>query len=310
MIMDLYSIIFIVLGLTLFEIITSVDNAIINADVLKTMKPKYRKWFLFWGIILGVFVVRGMLPWIIVWCTNPQLGFIGSLLASFSSDPSVVAAIENSAPLLLMGGGIYLVFLFLHWWFVEPKNYGLIGEKTIEKYGLWFYATVSVLLLLIVWFALQERVMMAFAAVIGSTAFFITHGFKTNAEEQEKRLKKKGLSDLSKIFYLEVIDATFSIDSVLGAFAFTLSIPLIIIGNGMGALMVRYLTIKGVDQIKKYAYLKNGAMYSILFLGVIMIADSFGMHIPSWISPVITFAIVGYFFYKSNKQYKSGLKNK
>lgn len=299
--MDWANIILIVLGLGLFEVITSVDNAIINASVLGTMQPKYRKWFLFWGIIVGVFIVRGLLPWLIVWASSPALGAWGALVASFSSDPGVIKAIEKSAPILLIGGGTYLLFLFLHWYFIEPKSYGLIGEKTVEKYGVWFFAVVSILLAEIVWFSLRREPMIAFGAVLGSTAFFITHGFKTNAEAQEKKLKKKGISDLSKIFYLEVIDSTFSIDSVLGAFAFTLSVPLIIVGNGLGALIVRELTIKGTDKIKKYIYLKNGAMYSIFFLGVIMVLDGFGVHIPSWISPIVTFLVVGYFFFKSKR---------
>jgi hypothetical protein len=302
--MDIFTIILTVLGLALFEIITSVDNAIINADVLRTMRPNYRKWFLGMGIIIGVFVVRGLLPWIVVWASNPKLGAIGSFIASFSSDQGVLEAIEASSPILLIGSGTYLIFLFLHWWFIEPKNYGFLGERKIEKFGIWFFAVVSILLTEIVWFALHKQIMMAFAAVLGSSIFFITHGFKINAEQQEKKLKKKGLSDLSKIFYLEVIDSTFSIDSVLGAFAFTLSIPLIILGNGLGAIVVRQLTIKGVDKIKQYAYLKNGAMYSILFLGIIMVLDSFGYHIPSWLSPLITFIIVGYFFLKSKRAMK------
>jgi hypothetical protein len=300
--MDMFTIISTVLGLALFEIITSVDNAIINADVLVTMKENYRKWFLFMGIIIAVFLVRGLLPWSIVWASNPKIGALGALIASFSSDPSILQAIESSSPILLIASGTYLIFLFLHWWFIEPKSYGLIGEQTIEKFGIWFFAVVSILLTEIVWFALRKQAMMAFGAVLGSTAFFITDGFKTNAEQREKKLKKKGLSDLSKLFYLEVIDSTFSIDSVLGAFAFTLSVPLIILGNGIGALMVRQLTIKGTDKIKKYIYLKNGAMYSILFLGIIMILGSFGYHIPIWLSPAITFIIVGYFFIKSKRK--------
>jgi hypothetical protein len=300
--MEIVTIILVILGLALFEIITSVDNAIINADVLRTMQPKGRKWFLLWGIIIGVFVVRGLLPWAIVWASNPALGAWGALMASFSSDPSVMKAIEGSAPILLVAGGTYLLFLFLHWYFLEPKHYGLIGEEIVERYGVWFFSVVSILLAEIVWLALHKEVMMAFGAVVGSTAFFITHGFKTNAEEQEKKLKKKGMSDLSKIFYLEVIDSTFSIDSVLGAFAFTLSVPLIIIGNGLGAFIVRELTIKGTEKLKKYVYLKNGAMYSIFFLGIVMVLDSFGVHIPAWLSPVITFAVVGYFFLKSKKE--------
>ena len=75
--------------------------------------------------------------------------------------------------------------------------------------------------------------MMAFSAVIGSSAFFITHGFKNYAEQQEEKMAHgtSGISDIAKILYLEVIDATFSIDGVLGAFAFTLSVPLILLGN-------------------------------------------------------------------------------
>lgn len=296
--------ILIVAGLCLFETITSVDNAIINAEVLSTMQQKARKWFLIWGLLFAVFVIRGLLPWLIVWASTPSLGPIGSLTATFSNDPKILEAIEMSSPVLLIGGGIFLIFLFLHWLFIEPKNYGLTGERFFQKKGVWFFAIVSVLLSLIVWFALQRNPMMAFGAVVGSTAFFIVHGFKQNAEQRETQLMDKGISDISKIFYLEVIDATFSIDGVLGAFAFTLSVPLILIGNGLGAVVVRQLTVGNIDRIKKYAYIKNGAMYSILVLGSIMMLDSFGFNIPSWLSPVSTFAIVGYFFYKSRKNIK------
>ena len=80
-----------------------------------------------------------------------------------------------------------------------------------------------------------------------------------------------------------------------------MSVPLIIIGNGLGAIVLRQLTVGNIERIKKYAYLKNGAMYSILFLGLIMVLDAFGFHIPSWLSPVATAIIVGYFFLKSRK---------
>ena len=300
--MDLISIALIIAGLVLFETISSIDNAIINAEVLSTMQQKARRWFLFWGILSSVFLVRGLLPWFIVWIVNPSLGPVGALTASFSSDPKVIESIEQSAPILLIGGGTFLVFLFFHWLFVEPKHYGLRGEKFIHAHGVWFYAVVSILLAVIVWFALQEDPMVAFGAVVGSTVFFITHGFKQNAEEQEKKLMEVGRSDVSKIFYLEAIDATFSIDGVLGAFAFTLVVPLILIGNGIGAIVVRQVTVGNIGRIKKYLDLKNGAMYSILFLGAIMILDSFGFHIPPWVAPAITFAVVGYFFYKSRKE--------
>ena len=302
--MDIISILLIVGGLFVFETITSVDNAIINAEVLHTMKPKARRWFLLWGFIIAVFAVRGLLPWLIVWATSPELGFIGAFVSTFSNDPQVAAAIEKSSPIILIGGGTFMIFLFFHWLFMEPKNYGLRGEKFFHTKGVWFFAVASALLAAIVWFALKINPMMAFGAVIGSTAFFITHGFKQNAEQKEKELLSEGFSDTAKIFYLEVIDATFSIDGVLGAFAFTMSVPLILIGNGLGAFVVRKLTIGNIDKIKKYIFLKNGAMYSLLFLGIIMLLDSFGFHIPNWFSPVVTSSIVGYFFWKSKNHNK------
>lgn len=300
--MDFAAILLTIAGLSLFETISSVDNAIINAEVLSTMQKKARQWFLFWGLLFAVFVIRGLLPLLIVWVSNPSLGIIGALTATFSNDPKVIAAIDKSAPILLAGGGTFLLFLFFNWLFTEPKNYGLRGERFFHSQAVWFYAVVSILLAVIVWFAMQINPMMAFGAVVGSTAFFISHGFKQNAQREEERLLEKGRSDMAKIFYLEVIDATFSIDGVLGAFAFTLSVPLILIGNGLGAIVLRQLTISNIDRIKKYLYLKNGAMYSILFLGLIMIADAFGLHVPSWLSPLATFGTIAYFFLKSKAE--------
>ncbi|MES2930536.1 MAG: DUF475 domain-containing protein [Patescibacteria group bacterium] len=297
-----------ILGLCLFEIVSSIDNAVINAEVLSTMKQKARRWFLVWGFFIAVFLVRGLLPWIIIWATIPSLGPIGAFTATFSNDPSVHQAIETASPILLMGGGIFLVFLFFHWLFLETKNIGLRGEVFFQRHSVWFYAIVSIILSVVVWYALKINVMMAFGAVIGSTAFFITHGFKENAEKGEQKLleNKSGMSDVSKILYLEVIDATFSIDGVLGAFAFTLSIPLILVGNGIGAFVLRKLTISNIDRIKRYKYLKNGAMYSIFALGAIMVSHGFGVHIPAYVSPLVTSVIIIYFFLKSKKAIHAG----
>lgn len=299
--MDITAILLTVSGLALFEAITSIDNAIINAEVLSTTGEKGRRWFLTWGLLVAVFVVRGVLPLLIVWGAHPALGPIGSLTATFSSDPSVIAAVEKASPILLIAGGTFLVFLFFHWLFLEPKQFGLLGERFFYNQGVWFFAAVSILLSIIVWYALTVHPLMAFGAVLGSTAFFITHGFRENAEKKEQELLKarSSLSDTSKVLYLMVIDATFSMDGVLGAFAFTLSVPLILLGNGLGAIVVRQLTVSNIERIKRYAYIKNGAMYSILFLGIVMLLESFGFTLPPYVSPIITFASVGFFFFKS-----------
>ena len=297
---DAFSVLLTVFGLAVFEIITSVDNAVINADVLRGMSKRARRWFLIWGLVTAVFLVRGLLPLLIVWAADPTLGPVGAFTATFSEDPGVLKAVEDSKPPLLIAGGVFLMILFFHWLFMEEKSYGLKGERFIHRHGLWFYTVASIVLAIIAWYGLQRSPLMGFGAVVGSTAYFITHGFRQNAEENERKLiHKTGLSDLSKLLYLEVIDATFSIDGVLGAFAFTLSVPLILVGNGLAAIVVRELTIRNIKTVKKYRYLKNGAMYSILFLGLIMVADSFGAQIPQWLSPIITFSAIGFFLWKS-----------
>ncbi len=179
-----------------------------------------------------------------------------------------------------------------------------MGESLIHKHGVWFYALVSILLSILIWYSVHTSPLIAFGAAVGSSIFFITHGFKENASAKEREMIEGGakMSDWSKILYLEVIDASFSIDGVLGAFAFTFSVPIILLGNGLGAIAVRQITIRNIQNVKKYLYLKNGAMYSVAFLGIIMIANAFGAHIPEWFSPIVTIVILGFFFLKSKRE--------
>jgi uncharacterized protein len=298
----MFEIILTILGLSLFEIITSVDNAVINAHVLKSMSPKYRKIFLFWGILFAVFVVRGVLPFIIVWISNPSLSFSEVFTFALSNKPDLIHYVEKSKPLLLISGGLYLILLFLSWLFLEEKNWAFYMEEMIQRQSVWFYAVSSIIVTLIIYLALKLNPMMALSASIGATAFFITDGFKRNAEEKEKQLLDSSLGAWSKIFYLEVLDTTFSLDGVIGAFAFTISVPLILIGNGIGAFIVRELTIKGIDKISRYVYLRNGAMYSIGVLGAFMSLEAFGVEIPYWIAPVSTFVLLGIFLCLPQKQ--------
>lgn len=292
-----------VIGLSAFEIVSSLDNAVVNAEVLGTMSARARRWFLLWGILIAVFLVRGGLPWIIVWATSVDLGPADALFATLNGDAEAAARVQASAPVLLVGGGVFLVFLFFHWLFLEDKDIGLRPERFFQRQGVWFYAVVSLLLTAVVWMSIHQNVYMAFSAVVGSTVFFITHGFRQNAEVAERKMLSGGmaLSDVSKLLYLEAIDASFSIDGVLGAFAFTLSVPLILAGNGLGAIILRRVTVGNIDRIKRYRLLKNGAMYSIAVLGGIMLGEAFGAHIPSWIAPVSTLSIIAYFFRRALK---------
>lgn len=302
----------IILGLVVFEVVSSIDNAVVNADVLATMRSKKAKrFFLTWGILFAIFVVRGLLPSVIVFLADPSIGLLGALQAMWHSDTHVTAAVELAAPLIMMAGGMFLVLLWLYWLFVEDKNFGLPLERHVQAYGaVWFYAVAAVLLVGVLTeinnLITEQPMHLALAAAVGFSVFFITQGFKDNAEKMEERLIESGedsaMSDWAKVFFLEVIDLAFSIDGVVGAFAFTTMVPLILIGNGIGAVVVRQLTVGNVDRIRSYAYLKNGAMYSIGFLGTTMVLEAFGAHLPSWVSPAVTFLVVGYFFWKSTTE--------
>lgn len=303
--------ILVILGLIVFEVISSIDNAIVNAHVLKTLPEKYRKIFLVWGLLLAVVVVRGFLPFAIIWIANPAMG-LGEVWRVAFSEGGIGHALDESRPLLLLGGGMYLIMVFLGWLFLEEKKYAFLVEHFIHKQGIWFYFISSLLFTTVIWLALKTNPALALATAVGTTAYFLTDGFKRNAEEKEKQLISgtSNMSAWSKILYLEILDASFSIDGVIGAFAFTMSVPLILIGNGIGAYVVREFTIRGIDIIAKYAYLKNGAMYSIGVLGVIMALEAFHIEVPFWVAPMNTVLIGGLFLFLSVKEVRMAEKKK
>jgi hypothetical protein len=198
--------------------------------------------------------------------------------------------------------------VFLGWLFLEEKKYAFFVERFMHRQSVWFYAFASLFFTMVVYFSIKINPILALSAAIGSTAFFITDGFKKNAEAKEKELLTGNMSAISKILYLEVLDATFSIDGVIGAFAFTMSIPLIFLGNGLGAYVVREFTIKGVNMVSKFAYLKNGAMYSIGMLGGIMVLEAFGKHYPFWLAPLNTLVLLVVFMGLSLRELKLAKK--
>ncbi len=189
--MDILYAVIVVLGLVVFETIASIDNAIINADILSTMSAWAKRWFLTWGLIIAVFGVRGVLPWLIIWFSTPSLGPIGALTATFSDDATAAAAIEASAPFLLLVGGMFMVLLFLHWLMAEQKNCIVPGELALSKQGPWFYAVASILLLAVVYFAIQINPFLGVAAVAGFAIYFVMMGFRLFAD-------KKNLPSLRK----------------------------------------------------------------------------------------------------------------
>jgi uncharacterized protein len=295
--------IIIVLGLIVFEVVNSIDNAIVNAHVLQTMSILWRKRFLFFGILSSVFVVRFLLPLFIVWVSVPNIS-LPDLFNSFIGNNDVASkAVAAQTPVILAFGGVFLVFLYLHWLFLEKKDPLFIERFLKEKHGVWFFGLASVILVIVLYLS-KTNTMMMLAAAIGSATFFILYGLKETSESKEQNLQlnqNANLGNFSKFIYLEVLDAAFSFDGVIGAFAFTINLLLILIGIGIGAVVVRQLTVKGIDQVAKYKYLKNGAMTSIGFLGLFMLIEAFGVELPSFVPIVATLLLVGVAFWMSSR---------
>jgi hypothetical protein len=232
-------------------------------------------------------------------------------LAFLGQSDVAASAIEQQKPVILMFGGVFLMYLYIHWLFLEKKDPLYIERFIKEKHGVWFFAFAAILLVIIMYLARADPLVML-AASIGSATFFILYGIKETAEASERNMVAgtSNMSDLSKFLYLEVLDTTFSFDGVIGAFAFTINLFLILIGIGVGALVVRELTIKGIDTIAKYKYLKNGALTSIGFLGLFMIIEGFKIDLPSYVPIIVTFLLIGVAFYISRRQLKTAEKPK
>ena len=168
---------------------------------------------------------------------DPSIGVFGALQAIWQTDQGVTTAIAAATPVILIAGGMFLVLLWVHWLFMEDKKFGLPHEWYVQTYGaVWFYSIAALLLVGVIYLinnsALEKPMHLALAAAVGFSVFFITQGFKDNAEKIEERLIASGeqstMSDWAKVFFLEVLDVAFSIDGVIGAFAFTTVVPLIL----------------------------------------------------------------------------------
>jgi hypothetical protein len=235
-----------------------------------------------------------------VWVSVPNLS-LPILFANFSGGSDVAAnAINAQKPIILMFGSVFLIYLYFHWLFLEKKDPLYIERFLKAKHGVWFFGFAAIFLAVVMYLA-KANAMMMLAAAIGSAAFFLIYGLKETAELSEQSVGIAPMSDLSKFVYLEVLDAAFSFDGVVGSFAFTINLLLIFIGIGIGAVVVRQLTVKGIDQVAKYLYLKNGAMTSIGFLGLFMMVEAFGLELPSYVPIAATLLLVGVAFWKSRQ---------
>jgi len=302
--------------LSVLELSLSFDNAIVNATILATMGIVWRKRFLLWGMMIAVFGVRFIFPILIVYFST-SMGFIDSFNLAITNPDEYERVIEGSHHIIMSFGGMFLLMLFLKFIFDENKDLHWI--RMIEDFAVKLSKIGDIKILFIlssmigITYLAPDYVVMGDEMVkinkieilapmlIGVIAFYLIEFFKgfietksiiSEADSEQTDTKITQLSGgFVSFLYLEMIDMSFSLDGVLGAFAVTQNIVIIMLGLGIGAMAVRSLTIFMVERevISKYIYLEHGAMWSIGLLSFSMLIQIF-YHLPAML--ITTFALV------------------
>lgn len=299
---------FLIVGAVLaaLEIALSFDNAIVNANKLEEMTPLWQRRFLTWGILIAVFGMRIIFPLAIVaifaWI-NP---FAAMHLAL--SDPDEYSRIIGHAhgPISAFGG-TFLMMVALKFFIDEDKSIDWI-EMLEKRLRLWgsirgFEIALVLVIVLIICRSIPQHEQASFmmSALMGLLVFTMVDGLGTYLDNIAGKTAEIGAKGgLGAFLYLEVLDASFSFDGVIGAFALTTNILLIAIGLGIGAMYVRSMTIMLVERgtLAEFRYLEHGAFYSIFALSIIMFLQSL-MHVHELITGGIGMALIGLAFYAS-----------
>jgi hypothetical protein len=297
---------FVALMLVIIELTFSFDNAIINARVLTTMSPFWQRMFMTVGIFIAVFGMRVIFPVLIVMFSSGLPW--GEVVQLALNDPVRYAEVLHAAhPSIAAFGGMFLLMLALHFFFDVTREVQWITrlERPLQAIGRkWLHALVCVLLLaIIVLLPINHHPQeVLFAGCIGIITYLIIHGlselFTAQHERAEKRagktLQRAAMAGLASFVYLEVLDASFSFDGVIGAFAVTKDVILIAVGLGIGALWVRSLTLFIVRRnvLATYRYLEHAAHYVIAALACTLLLGLF-YDIPEMIVGILGMGMIG-----------------
>ncbi|WP_370232550.1 DUF475 domain-containing protein [Cognatishimia sp.] len=292
--------------LAALEIALSFDNAIVNANKLEEMTPVWQRRFLTWGILIAVFGMRIVFPLAIVaifaWI-NP---FAAMHLAL--ADPDEYSRIIGQAhgPISAFGG-TFLMMVALKFFIDEDKSIDWVAglERWLRKWGSirGFEIALVLVIVLLISRQLPDYKLAPFlsSAVMGLLVFTLVDGLGTYLDNIAGKTAEIGAKGgLGAFLYLEVLDASFSFDGVIGAFALTANILLIAIGLGIGAMYVRSMTIMLVERgtLAEFRYLEHGAFYSIFALSIVMFLQSL-THVHELITGGVGIGLIGLAFYAS-----------
>lgn len=278
--------VFIALVLGVLEVSLSFDNAVVNAMKLEKMTHTWRHRFLTWGIVIAVFGMRFLFP-ILVVSLFAKLSMIQvAKIALTNADKYAFYLHQTHAPIVTFGG-MFLIMLFLNYFFNHEKEVHWI--RPLENWLSHFdhirgiEIVISLLMLLATqnFVPSEQKISVLIAGISGIITYLAIDGFTHYLERHEQmRLSKctqaAGCTGLVSFIYLELIDASFSLDGVLGAFALSKDIIIISIGLAIGAMFVRSLTIMLVEKktLKQFLYLEQGAHWAIGALACLMLIST------------------------------------
>lgn len=279
--------------LAVLEVTFSFDNAVINSKVLATMSPLWQKAFLTIGIFMAVFVVRFVLPVVIVMVASGH-EFMSVVDMALHKPVEYGRMLHDAAPMIDAFGGAFLIMIGLSYFIDYNKRVHWMRhvEPWMAKAGRFENLKVSVMLAVAVllYFTVepQHQSVILISSVLGVLLHIGLELFGSffHDDTASSMKTKVGWAAFASFMYLEVLDASFSFDGVIGAFAITSSVVLIVAGLGVGAIWVRSLTIylMRAGVLSKYKYLENGAHWAIMALGLMMIIKLFHIELPEWVT--------------------------
>ena len=279
--------------LAILEISLSFDNAVVNATVLRGMTSWWRGVFLTWGILIAVFGMRVVFPLLIVGITA-KLGPVEAFQLAFS-EPTRYQSILESAHVNIMGfGGAFLFLVGLKFFFDSDKDIHWVGwlETLLKRFADLEAAEIIMVLGAASAVAVnlpssEQGLWFMISALAGISTYFAVSwiGDALGGEGDGEGATAVVRSGLGAFLYLELVDASFSFDGVIGAFAVSSDLIVIALGLGIGAMFVRSLTIFLVDSgtLQKFVYLEHGAFWAILTLAVLMYASTL-THVPELVT--------------------------
>lgn len=292
-----------VIVLTLLETTFSADNAVVNSKVLTTMSPAWQRIFMTGGIIIAVFIVRFALPILIV-MAGAGLGFHQTLDLALNHPNEYEHYLSKAEPAINAFGGTFLLMIALSYFIDYQKETHWLGflERRLGKLGRFDNVTTFIMLIasIGVYFTVgpAHHALVLIASISAMALHIGLELLSAAMGGEEKQLANKhkvGMAALIAFIYLEILDASFSLDGVIGAFALTNSVILIMAGLGAGAVWVRAMTVHLVraNTLAKYIFLEHGAHWAIAFLGGVMMLKLYGVELPEWFVGSLGLVFIG-----------------